>query len=57
MLYRVVFGIASRRGHTGFFICIGGAEVMLRVVPCRRLKVVRLWVFLPLNMYDTHLCV
>ena len=31
-----------------------GAEVMLRVVPCWRLKVVWLWVFLPLNMYDTH---
>ena len=32
-----------------------GAEAKLRVGPCRRLKEVWLWVFLPSNMYDTHL--
>ena len=32
-----------------------GAEVMLRVGPCWRSKEVRLWVFFPSNMYDTHL--
>ena len=32
-----------------------GAEVILQVGPCWRLKEVRLWVFLPSNMYDIHL--